>query len=92
MPPLAAGAALTAALAAAGVFTLLPGVWLLLYGCAVVGAGLQSVPVVPSFGGFLLLVGLLALLVPSEGNLLLGAGFGAGHVVCGAIVARRHGG
>ena len=92
MPPLAAGAALTAALAAAGMFVLLPAVWLLLYGCAVVGAGLQSVPVVPSFGGFLLLVGLLALLFPAEGNLLLGAGFGAGHVVCGAIVARRHGG
>lgn len=92
MPPLVAGAALTAALAAAGVFALLPGVWLLLYGCAVVGAGLQSVPVVPSFGGFLLLLGLLALLFPSEGNLLLGGGFGAGHLVCGAIVSRRHGG
>jgi hypothetical protein len=92
MPPLVAGAALTVALASRGAYTLLPGIWLLLYGCAVVGAGLQSVTVVPVFGGFLLLLGLLALVIPAQGNLLLGAGFGAGHVVCGAVVARRHGG
>jgi hypothetical protein len=92
MPPLVAGAALTVALASRGAYTLLPGIWLLLYGCAVVGAGLQSVTVVPVFGGFLLLLGLFALVIPAQGNLLLGAGFGAGHVVCGAVVARRHGG
>jgi hypothetical protein len=92
MPPLVTGAALTAALASAGSFALLPSIWLLLYGCAVVGAGLQSVPVVPIFGGSLLALGLLALLFPSQGNLLLGAGFGVGHLLCGAVVARRHGG
>jgi hypothetical protein len=92
MPPLVAGAALTAALASAGAFALLPGVWLLLYGCAVVGAGLQSVPVVPLFGGALLVHGLAALAFPAAGNLFLASGFGFGHVVCGAIVARRHGG
>ncbi len=92
MPPLVAGAALTVALASSGAFTLLPGIWLLLYGCAVVGAGLFSVPVVPMFGGSLLVLGLAALAFPSLGDVLLGAGFGFGHVVCGAIVARRHGG
>lgn len=92
MPPLVAGAALTAALASSDAFTLLPGVWLLLYGCAVVSAGVLSVPVVPLFGGSLLALGLLALAFPSLGNLFLGAGFGLGHVVCGAIVARRFGG
>jgi hypothetical protein len=92
MPPLVAGAALTAALAASGARSFLPGLWLLLYGCAVVGAGLPSVPVVPLFGGSLLVLGLLALAFPSQGDLLLGGGFGLGHIVCGVIVARRHGG
>lgn len=92
LPPLVAGVALTAALAAADSFTLLPGLWLLLYGCAVVGAGVHSVPVVPLFGGGLVLVGLAALAFPGQGNLLLGLGFGAGHLVGGAVVWRRHGG
>jgi hypothetical protein len=92
MPPLVAGAALTAALAASDSYALLPGLWLLLYGCAVVGAGVHSVPVVPLFGGGLVLLGLAALLLPGQGDLLLGLGFGAGHLVTGAIVARRHGG
>ena len=92
LPPLVAGAALTAALASSGAITFLPGIWLLLYGCAVVAAGLLSVPVVPLFGGTLLVLGLLALVFPSHGDLLLGSGFGLGHVVCGVIVARRHGG
>jgi hypothetical protein len=92
MPPLVAGAALTAALASTGAFFLLPGIWLLLYGCAVVGAGLLSVPVVPLFGGSLLVLGILALAFPSLGNLFLAGGFGLGHVVCGVVVARRFGG
>jgi hypothetical protein len=92
LPPLVAGAALTAALAASSSSALLPAVWLLLYGCAVVAAGVLSVPVVPIFGATLVALGLLAVAIPSAGNLLLGVGFGVGHVVCGAVVARRHGG
>lgn len=92
MPPLVAGGALTAALASSGSFTHLPGIWLLLYGCAVVGAGVLSVPVVPLFGGSVLVLGLVALAFPSHGDLLLGLGFGAGHLVSGVVVARRHGG
>jgi hypothetical protein len=92
LPPLLAGAALTAALAHAGSYALLPAVWLLFYGCAVVGAGVSSVPVVPLFGGSLVALGLAALLLPAAGDALLGLGFGAGHVAAGLIVARRHGG
>lgn len=92
LPPLVAGAALTAALARAGSYALLPAVWLLLYGCAVVGAGVSSVPVVPAFGGALVALGLAALLLPEAGNILLGVGFGAGQVATGLVVARRHGG
>ncbi|MEO8055964.1 MAG: hypothetical protein ABI768_12475 [Acidobacteriota bacterium] len=92
LPPLVAGAALTAALSSAGAYAVLPAVWLLLYGCAVVGAGVHSVPVVPAFGLALLGLGLLALVLPERGDVLLGLGFGAGHVLTGLVVARRHGG
>ena len=92
LPPLVAGAALTAALVHAGSYTFLAGVWLLLYGCAVVGAGVSSVPVVPAFGAVLVVLGLGALLWPEAGNALLGLGFGAGHVATGLVVTRRHGG
>lgn len=92
LPPLLAGAALTAALAGAGSYALLPAVWLLLYGCAVVGAGFSSVPVIPVFGAALVVLGLLALLLPAAGDVLLGLGFGAGHVATGLVVTWRHGG
>lgn len=92
LPPLVAGAALTAALSTAGSYAILPAVWLLLYGCAVVGAGVHSVPVVPAFGLALVAVGLLALVLPERGDVLLGLGFGAGHVLAGLVVARRFGG
>jgi hypothetical protein len=92
LPPLVAGAALTAALAREGSYAFLPAVWLLLYGCAIVAAGVSSVPVVPLLGAALVALGLVALLLPAAGDLLLGLGFGAGHVTAGLVVARRHGG
>ncbi|HEX7527991.1 MAG TPA: hypothetical protein VF425_02705, partial [Thermoanaerobaculia bacterium] len=93
LPPLLAGAALTAALVNANAFGVLPGVWLLLYGIAVLAAGAHSVPAVRLFGAVLLVFGLAALAAPfPAANALLGAGFGFGHVVTGAVVARHHGG
>lgn len=93
VPPLLAGAALTAALVNAHAFGVLPGLWLLLYGIAVVAAGAHSVPAIRLFGAMLLVFGLAALAAPfPAANALLGAGFGLGHVVTGAVVARRHGG
>ena len=92
LPPLLAGAGLTAALSTSGATAMLPAVWLLLYGCAVAAAGALSVPVVPLFGGFLFVLGLVALVFPALGDALLALGFGAGHVLTGIVVARRHGG
>ena len=55
-PAIAAGAVLTVALERAGAHDLIPGVWLLLYGVAVAGAGTHSVRIVPSMGfGFMVL-------------------------------------
>ncbi|HXE74998.1 MAG TPA: hypothetical protein VNN18_05075 [Candidatus Xenobia bacterium] len=91
-PPLAAGALLTLVLRRAGLDPLLPGVWLLLYGVAVVAGGAYSVPIVPVMGAGFLLLGALALLVPAWGTPLMAAGFGALHILFGFIIARRHGG
>ncbi len=91
-PPLAVGALLTLALHRAGLDSLLPGVWLLLYGVAVVTGGAYSVPIIPVMGAGFLLLGALALLVPAWGTPLMAAGFGALHILFGFIIARRYGG
>jgi hypothetical protein len=89
-PPVLAGGALTAALAWQEVYDLLPALWLMLYGAGVIAGGIASVRVVPLMGGLFFLLGLGALVLP--GNLLLGIGFGALHIVFGSIIAWRYGG
>src|SRR5262245_44477081 len=76
-PPIFAGTLLTAVLARAGLFTLLPGIWLLLYGAGLVAAGAWSVRTVPIIGAAFMALGGAALFLPAEsGNWLLIAGFG----------------
>lgn len=92
-PPILAGAAITVALYQAGLFALLPGVWLLLYGAAVMTGGAMSVPIVPVMGLCFIPLGIIALFGPSAwGNLLLALGFGGLHIGFGLYIARRHGG
>ena len=91
--PLAAGAALTGALVQAGNWSLMPPVWVLLYGTGVVTGSAVSVPVILVVGFCFMGLGVLALLTPPAwGNVWLGLGFGLLHIGFGIYIARKHGG
>lgn len=91
LPALVLGAALTWALATRGLASALPGTWLLAYGAGTMACGLLSLRLVATMGACFMGLGLLALaLPPSAGDLCLAAGFGALHLVFGALIARRH--
>jgi hypothetical protein len=91
--PLAAGAALTTGLVLAGNWSLMPSVWLLLYGTGVLTGGAFSVAAVRVLGMCFMGLGVIAMLTPpSWGNVWLGVGFGLLQVIFGSYIARKHGG
>jgi hypothetical protein len=92
-PPILVGGLLTYALFHAGFFAVLPGVWLLLYGTAIVTGGAFSVRVVPVMGMCLMAVGAGALFAPTSwGDALMAAGFGVVQIGFGIWIARHYGG
>lgn len=93
LPALAAGGLLTIALMREGPVQLVPGVWLVLYGVAVMQAGTFSVRAVPTMGLAFVAFGAMALPLPwFWSNVMLAVGFGLLHIVFGFVIARRHGG
>jgi hypothetical protein len=93
VPPILAGAVLTAVFYRAGLAGLLPGLWMLLYGTAVTTAGAHSVRAVPLLGvGFMLLGGVACFAPATWGNPLMAVGFGGLQIGFGLVIARRHGG
>ncbi len=92
-PAIVAGGLLTYALAHAGLFSALPGMWMLLYGTAIVTGGAFSVRVVPVMGLCLMLLGGGALFAPAQwGDALMASGFGGVQIGFGLWIAKRYGG
>lgn len=92
-PPLLAGAVLTIVTYRAGQFDWLPGIWLLLFGTAVMTGGAFSVRVVPIMGLCFMVLGACALVAPASlANVLLAVGFGGVHLVFGIVIAVKYGG
>ena len=92
-PPIVVGGLLTYVLFHAGLFAALPGVWLMLYGTAIVTGGAFSVRVVPVMGLCLMGLGAAATLAPAAwGDAFMAAGFGAVQLGFGWWIARHYGG
>lgn len=93
VPPLAAGAVLTAVFVGNGLSARLPGCWLLLYGVAIATAGTLSVRVVQLMGVVFMALAAASFAAPAGfGDAFMAAGFGGLHIVFGLIIARNHGG
>lgn len=92
-PPIVVGALLTVVLWKEGIVAILPGVWLVLYGTAVITGGAFSIEIVPLMGLCFLVLGAVALFSPAAwGDLFMAAGFGLLHIIFGALIAWRYGG
>jgi hypothetical protein len=91
-PAIVAGAVMTAVFYRAGISGFLPGVWLLLYGAAVLAGGSASVRIVPVMGTCFMFAGTVALLLPGWNDLMLPVGFGGLHLIFGTVIAVKYGG
>jgi hypothetical protein len=92
-PALLAGAALTFVLWRGGTTNLIPGMWLLLYGCAVLSASTVTIArtmrLISIMGALFMLLGVLAFAAPaSTHTLILGVGFGALHTIFGVLIGQ----
>jgi len=93
LPGFVAAAFLTAALVQAGLLTVVPAAWLLLYGASVSAAGALSVLAVRLLGMTCMALGALSLAAPASfAQVALLAGFGLAHIGFGGWIWRQHGG
>jgi len=89
-PPLLVGAVLTWQLWLHGQSTLIPGVWLLMYGCAVMAASTLTRRALAVMGALLAVLGVIALQVPViDQNAVLGVGFGGLHLLFGILIGGK---
>lgn len=85
-----AGLAASAVLIQTNQWELLPGVWLLLYGCGLWGVSFFAPLFLRGLGAGFMLLGVLAWLLPAFSPLALGLGFGGLHIVFGMVVWMRY--
>ena len=96
-PALFAGAVFTLVLWQAQMERLIPGMWLLLYGCAVISASTvtsaRNLRAIASMGGIFVTLGLVTFALPAPAHTwALGTGFGALHLLSGILIGRiNHG-
>lgn len=89
LPGLFAGAVMTAVLRFAGAEPLLPGSWLVLYGCALIAASAPTTRTLGILGACFTGLGLLTYVLPPAWHMLaLGAGFGGLHLGFGLLTRR----
>jgi hypothetical protein len=92
-PALFAGAVLTCLLWRSNTTQLIPGMWLLLYGCAVLAASTVTIArtmrLISIMGMLFMLLGLLAFVSPPRVHtVILGLGFGVLHSIFGVLIGR----
>lgn len=89
LPSLFAGAVLTWVLWTNASLRLIPGTWLLLYGCGLIAASAATTRAMGVLGGSFVVVGSLALVLPQSAQILmLGVGFGGLHIAFGYWMGR----
>jgi hypothetical protein len=92
-PALFAGAVLTGVSWRAGVTSVIPGTWLLLYGCAVLSASTVTIAgisrLIGVMGTLFVILGLSTFILPGAARtIMLGLGFGALHIIFGMLIGR----
>jgi hypothetical protein len=88
-PSLFAGAIMTWVLWANAGAHLIPGTWLLLYGCGLIAASAATTRALGILGGAFVVEGLLALMAPEGMQIvMLGIGFGGLHIAFGYVMGR----
>lgn len=89
IPPIAAGLVLTCVNWFAHNTHAIPGTWLLMYGCALIAASTVTLRVIAVLGALFAALGVAAFMLPEAAQVhLLGAGFGALHIIFGIIIGR----
>ncbi len=92
-PALLAGAVLTLVLVSADMTILIPGVWLLLYGCAVLSASTVTTAGITrqvcAMGTLFVALGSVTFALPAAAHTaMLGLGFGVLHIIFGILIGR----
>ncbi|MGB6307285.1 MAG: hypothetical protein WBF89_05775 [Steroidobacteraceae bacterium] len=92
-PALLAGAVLTLVLESDGMRGVIPGMWLLLYGCAVLSASTVTAAgiarLVGAMGALFVALGSITFALPAAAHsAMLGLGFGVLHILFGILIGR----
>jgi len=97
-PALLAGAVLTVVFGTTGMTNVIPGMWLLLYGCAVLSASTVTTAgiarLICTMGALFVALGMITFALPAAAHTaMLGLGFGVMHIIFGFMIGRlTHGG